>query len=308
MPRDRIVELLSIRQRAGKYKRAPSKFDLERLKDTWHNQLKGIDPTDELIPIRIVTILEVFLRHWIEALIDHGAPYVERASKLKVDVKYDFAIAHSLQGGSVSLGQLIAHSLSLSRIESFCGVLATLLDQDIFEAISNTRDRWKAKHEGDAVGPIISDMPWVRKTLARLFEVRHILVHELPEEKPHGLNEVVEFLDAAALFVDATDEELARRLHGEYPMTQVEMTRDARARHKAAITELETLYNEIALETPEIHDVQRAWLAFKEAEAERQTQRHLGGTIRPMIYALAAEAITRGRIVELRDWLDHRTI
>jgi hypothetical protein len=121
MPRDRIAELLSIRQRAGKYKRAPSKFDLERLKDTWHNQLKGIDPTDELIPIRIVTILEVFLRHWIEALIDHGAPYVERASKLKVDVKYDFAIAHSLQGGSVSLGQLIAHSLSLSRIESFCG-------------------------------------------------------------------------------------------------------------------------------------------------------------------------------------------
>ncbi len=82
MPRDRIAELLSIRQRAGKYKRAPSKFDLERLKDTWHNQLKGIDPTDELIPIRIVTILEVFLRHWIEALIDHGAPYVERASKL----------------------------------------------------------------------------------------------------------------------------------------------------------------------------------------------------------------------------------
>jgi hypothetical protein len=32
-------------------------------------------------------------------------------------------------------------------------------------------------------------------------------------------------------------------------MTQVEMTRDARARHKAGITELETLCNEIALET-----------------------------------------------------------
>jgi len=126
MPRDRIAELLSIRQRAGKYKRAPSKFDLERLKDTWHNQLKGIDPTDELIPIRIVTILEVFLRHWIEELIDRGAPYVERAAKLKVDVKYDFAIARSLQGGSITLGLLIAHSLSFSQIESF-GVLGMLL-------------------------------------------------------------------------------------------------------------------------------------------------------------------------------------
>src|ERR1700730_13809217 len=130
MPRDRIAELLSIRQRAGKYKRTPSKSDLDRLKDIWDKQLKGIDPTDELIPIRVVTILEVFLRHWVETLIDHGAPYVERASKLKVDLKYDFAIARSLQGGSVSLGQLIAHSLSLSRIDSFSAVLRTLLDQD----------------------------------------------------------------------------------------------------------------------------------------------------------------------------------
>jgi Lysozyme inhibitor LprI len=305
MARDRIAELLLIRQRAGKYKRAPSTSDLDRLKDIWDKQLKGIDPTDELIPIRIVTILEVFIRHWVETLIDHGAPYVERVSKLKVDVKYDFAIVRSLQGGSVSLGQLIAHSLSVSRVDAFSAVLGTLLDQDLFDAISKTRDRWKAKHEGDAVGPIINDMPWVRRTLARLFEVRHILVHELPEKKPHRLNEIAEFLDAASLFLDATDEELWTRLGG-YPMSQAEMNSDAARRHKAAMYELEMLCKEIDLETPEIHDVQRAWLAFKEAEAERQTQRHLGGSIRPMIYSLAAEAITRNRIQELRDWLDNR--
>jgi uncharacterized protein YecT (DUF1311 family) len=89
-------------------------------------------------------------------------------------------------------------------------------------------------------------------------------------------------------------------------MTQAEMTRDAGAQHKAAMTDLETLCNEIALETPEIQEVQRAWLVFKHAEAERQTQRHLGGSIRPMIYSLVAEAITRARISELRDWLENR--
>jgi Lysozyme inhibitor LprI len=292
MPRDRIAELSLIRHRQGKYRRMPSKYDLEELKRVWNNQLKGVDPVDELVPIRIVTLLEVFLRYWIEALIDHGAPYVERASNLKLDLKYDFAIARSLQGGSVTLGQLIAHSVSLSRVDALSSVLQTLLDQDIFAAISETRDRWKVKHEGDSVGPIISDITWLRRTLVRLFEVRHILVHELPENKPHELNDVAEFLDAAALFVDAVGEEFATRLYGDYPMTQSEMNRDAAARHEVAMTELEELCREIAIETAsdEIYKVQQAWLTFKEAEAERQTQRHLGGSIRPMLYSLGAIA------------------
>ena len=60
MPRDHIAELLSRRERAGKYRIRPSKYDLTGLKDTWQKQLKGIGPTDELILIRVVTILEVF--------------------------------------------------------------------------------------------------------------------------------------------------------------------------------------------------------------------------------------------------------
>jgi uncharacterized protein YecT (DUF1311 family) len=281
---------------------------LERLKDIWDTQLKGFGQICELIPIRVVTIVEVFLRHWIETLIDHGAPYVERASNLKVDLKYDFAIARSLQGGSITLGQLIAHSLSLNRLDSCSSILSTLLGPDLFEAISNTRDLWRVRLEGEAIGPIITDMPWVRKTLSRLFEVRHILVHEFPEKPPHPPDEVDEFLDASTALIYAVDEELAFRLQGRYPMTQAEMTRDAGARHQAAMAELETLCSEIEEDTPEIHDVQRAWLVFKKAEAERQTRRQLGGSIRPMIYSLAAEALTRGRISELRDWLEHRAI
>jgi uncharacterized protein YecT (DUF1311 family) len=315
MPRDHIAELLSRRERAGKYRIRPSKYDLTGLKDTWQKQLKGIGPTDELILIRVVTILEMFLRHWIEALIDHGAPYVERASKLKVDIKYDFAIAQSLQGGSITLGQLIAHSLSLNRIDSFSSILKTLLDQDLFDAISNTRDPGRVRDEGDVVGPIINDVPWVRRKLARLFEVRHILVHELPRKKPHTVEEVVEFLEAATMFLDATDEELTFRLQGRYPLTQTEMTGAAREQHEAAMAELEALCKEVALQTLEIPGrpkpvtidrVQLHWLTYKNAEAERQAEMYVGGTIRPTLYHLAAEALTRARISELREWLDRR--
>jgi hypothetical protein len=314
MPRDRIEELLSLRKRCWKYRRMPVKNDLDQLKKIWQQQLKGIDPTDELIPIRVVALLEVFLRHWIELLIDHGAPYVERAARLKVDIKYDFAIAQSLQGGPITLGQLIAHSLSLNRIQSANGILSTLLGQDLFDAISNTRDPLRAKQEGDAAGAIVNDLPWVRKTLARLFEVRHILAHERPAKKPYALEELVEFTDAATMFLNATDEELTFHLHGRYPLTEVEIARAANERHRAAMVELEKLCKEVALQTEgdgrpkplTIDEVQRRWLVYKEAEAGRQAEMYLGGKMLPSLHFLALEALTGARISELREWLDRR--
>ncbi|MGH6789543.1 MAG: hypothetical protein ACRECC_07650, partial [Pseudolabrys sp.] len=280
MARDRIAEVALIRQRAGKYKRIPSASDLTSLKAIWNSELKGVAPIDELILIRIITILEVFFRDWIEKLIDHGAPFVERASKLKIDLKYDFAIASSLQGGSVTLGQLIAHSVSLNRIEVFASMFGTLLAEDFFGAISKTRDRWKVRREGGVAGPIIDDMTRVRKTLARLFEVRHILVHEFPEKKPFEAGEIGRFLDDAALFLEASDEELATRLFGDYPLTQSEMNADARKQFEVATEQLAVVCKEAAAETPEISEVQKLWTAFMTAEAERQTQRQLGGSIR----------------------------
>jgi hypothetical protein len=237
MPRDHISEVLAIKQRAGKYRRIPSHFDLVALKKTWETQLKGVGPSDELIPIRIVTMIEVFLRHWIETFIDHGAPYVERASKLGANIKYDFAIAHSLQGGSVTLGQLLAHSVSLSRLDSICAVFGTLLGGDLFKEIANTRDRWKARHEPEAVDPIITDVARVRGPLGRLFDVRHIIVHEIPENKACEAADIAEFFDASAQFLHAAEEEFISLLYGDSPMTQADMNRDAADRHHQAMEE-----------------------------------------------------------------------
>jgi uncharacterized protein YecT (DUF1311 family) len=309
MPRNRVSELILIKQRAGKYKRVPSHHDINELKKIWETRLKGVSPSDELVPIRIVTMLEVFLRHWIETFIDHGAPYVERASKLGANIKYDFAIARSLQGGSVSLGQLIAHSVPLSRLDAVCAVFEVLLGGDLFGAIAKTRDRWKERLEPLTGGkPIIANVTRVRNTLGRLFDVRNIIVHEIPENKTHEGTDVSDFLDASAQFVHAAEEEFLFLLHGNTPMTQAEMNQDAANRHAQAMAELEALCKEIELNTSstEIHGVQCAWLAFKEAEAERITQRQLGGSIRPMVYSMAAAEITTARIQQIKDLEEHR--
>jgi uncharacterized protein YecT (DUF1311 family) len=81
------------------------------------------------------------------------------------------------------------------------------------------------------------------------------------------------------------------------------MTDEAAATHKAAVDELESLCKTIEEKSDpkELSDVQRAWLAFKEAEANRQTEWHHGGTIRPLLYHLAATQLTRDRIRQLKE-------
>ncbi len=302
---NRLAQVLAIRQRAGR-KRRPSQWDLEHLQKVWEEQLVDIDPADELVPIRIVTLLEAFLRAWVETLVDHGAPYVERAANLKVDLKFDFAIAASVQGGIVTLGQLISHSIPLSRMDVIASVFEKLLEQDLFEAIAGAVDQREREREGNAAKPIIQDVAALRSTLGRLFEVRHVLVHEFPEKKPHQVEEVSGFFRAAVQFVAAVDEELTDRVHERWPSTQQGMNREAARRAQVAAEELQMLCVEVASTQKDdtIHTVQESWELFKDAEAKRQADWSAGGTIRPMLYHLAAESLTRARMKELQEWLD----
>lgn len=305
-PRDRIREIVEIQKRSVRHVPSLTKFDIDNLSDVWSRQLKGVEIADELVPIRIVTLLEVFVRGWIEKLVNQGVPYVERAAKLSIGLKFDFAIASSLHGRVVTLGQLIAHSVSLSRLESIVDVLGTLLDENLFSSISKIHDRWAVEIEGKPDLPIISDIEQLKRNLFRLFEVRHILVHEMPRKKPHTADEVDDFLRSATLFVQALDEMLSTRLHGKYPLSQAEMNSEAASRSEAAMEELEELCEQIAREegSTTIYDVQKAWAIFLDAEADRQSQVASGGSMQPMIYSSAAESLTRTRIDELKRWIE----
>jgi hypothetical protein len=304
MPRqDRIAEILAIAKR----KSASSSYDLERLRDTWQTKFKSLKEVDDLLPARIVTIIEVFARSWVQILIDHGAPYVERAAKLKAEMKYDFAIARSLEGRSISLGQLLSHSISLSSVESIASVFDTLLGKKLFQVIASTRSRLSIEHDGDAAVPMISDVQGLQHSIARLFEVRHILVHEFPRNRPFDSDEIEEFFNASIRFIDTLGEELSQQLHGLWPITQQEMNKAAVESWETAKAELEALCQDIAQKsgTTTIFEVQRDWELFGHAEADRQAEEEVGsgGTMRPLIYYSNLETITRARIDELRNWM-----
>jgi hypothetical protein len=56
-----------------------------------------------------------------------------------------------------------------------------------------------------------------------VFQVRHILVHEVPSTKPCTSDEIEDFFNAVTELITAADEIWEFELHGLVPLTQVEM-------------------------------------------------------------------------------------
>ncbi|WP_315742218.1 lysozyme inhibitor LprI family protein [Bradyrhizobium sp. SZCCHNR1075] len=284
------------------------KLAIDDLSREWTKTLHQQPLVDELVPARIVTLLEVFARGWIEQLVDHGSPFLERAAELKLDLKFDYKLAAILHGGTITLGQLVAHTISTSRLEAIKSIFDKLIDDDIFNCLARISNRWDVEVLGKPPVPIIPDIDRLKRDLFKLFEVRNILVHELPKTKPISADDVNTFLQSATLFIEATEEYLSQLLHGQYPLTQRAMNEEAIARSDEALLDLLDLCVQIAKDYgawgAELAAVQAKWNEFRLAEAEWRSNEVRGGSMQPMLFALASEELARSRIKDLREWVE----
>jgi uncharacterized protein YecT (DUF1311 family) len=142
--------------------------------------------------------------------------------------------------------------------------------------------------------------------LSRLFDIRHVLVHEFPEKLPLQIEEVDNMISTTAVFMDAADEGLTQLVYGRYPRNQVEMNQAARDESAIVEKALTKLTNEVeeVTKSDTIVKVQEAWRAFAEAEAHRHAEGWTGGTGYPLMYFTALEVITSARLRQLQLWLD----
>ena len=97
--RDYVGEVLEVRARREELHRVLHRLDdLERVYGTRAKPADTKTPgVDDFVPIRIVTVLEVFMRRWIAALVNRGTPFVQNAARLahsgKVRLDFDAAVA-----------------------------------------------------------------------------------------------------------------------------------------------------------------------------------------------------------------------
>jgi len=257
----------------------------------------------DFIPIRLVAILEVFLKGIISELVDSDEKYFERGQSLPKNAKIDLALFAHVNRREFTVGDFISHNASLGNLDSILGALDKLLEG--FSAkLKISHPRWTENINEWPLPPIIKDYDSTMATLARLYEVRHILAHELPLTPILEPDDLPHFIAAAKTFVEATDWVVVEALHGDVPRTQSAMNLKAsndmgqeEARLTQTITDIAALDG---IDQQALHELYKHWTTWANAQATLVASQAEGGSMYPMMWASEKTELTR-------EWIDQLT-
>lgn len=259
-------------------------------------------PFVEFLPIRLVTTLEVFLRGVIAELINGGQQYFERGERLAKGAKIDLIFAAHIDRRELTIGDFVAHAVSLNSIEAAVGSLDTLLDGFAMK-LRVAHPRWSEEKGDWPLPPIVEDYDVMMESLSRLFEVRHVLTHELPSSPVFDPAEASELTAAVRVFIEATDWVVVEALHDAVPRTQTSMSINAGDRLRGEEARLTEVLKEVTsldgIDRDALQSLQTAWGKWADDQANLVAKQVEGGSMYPMVWASEKEALTRERIDQL---------
>jgi uncharacterized protein YecT (DUF1311 family) len=144
--------------------------------------------------------------------------------------------------------------------------------------------------------------------LAKLFDIRHIIVHEIPNKSPYHIQDIEIFLKSAREFVEAVDEEIETKLRGKYPLTQSEMNVFAQTEADEADAELQQVLLLLDAEKQDgaLWKAQAAWEEYRRLHAEYHSRINdpSPGSMAPTVHNLEYETITSARVKQLRLYIN----
>lgn len=309
MRRSSYQQIIDWNVRRGQHRR----FGMELVAqiDALHAEvdaITGIAPLHlQFVPIRLVTVLEVFLREMIAELVDGDEAVFERAEKLVKGAKIDFAFAAHVDRRELTIGDFVAHTVSLNGVDGIMNVMDTLIG-GFGGRLQTVHPRWSEEMEEWPLPPIVTDYEAMMTALTRLFEVRHVLTHELPSGIVLGPEELPKLIHAARTFVEATDWFVIEVLRGSVPQTQIAMNIVADDDLRREEEELEAILKKVAalsgIDSDALHELQAAWVDFADRHAGLVASQVEGGSMYPLLWAGEKASLVRDRITQLKGIVD----
>ncbi|MHB1959534.1 MAG: lysozyme inhibitor LprI family protein [Acidobacteriaceae bacterium] len=326
--RERSKEILDVKSRSSQ-SHVYISFRLKLLIERWEEAKKNggyeanhLHRETDFYIIRAVTCLEVFTRGQIAELVDHERRYTDRAVDLSKNFKMDFALVRDVQGRAITLGDIIAHSVPINRFGQIIEYFETLLGKPLLPLLARAVNRWQVEVMKQPSKPIVADMDALGRCMTRLFEIRHIVCHEIPSDPVYEVSEIPTLLDYALQFCDALEEVLQFEKFGLTPLTQTEMNASAHESLVANEGKLAGLLSVMrdrlrasAVAAPGrarrstetwtecLDDAQEKWLAYRNAHCEFTAYSSRGGTIWPLLWSTQANDLTQSRIEDLESWI-----
>lgn len=291
--RDLVAEMLEVK---GRRQSGLGRCRQAKLLELWSTHRSQFEAVSDFFPMRAVTLMEVFTRSWLAFLVDYGSPFTDNAEALvKAGIKLDFSVLRAVHVSQISIGELVAHSVSVNNVGDIECCLGTVLGRPFFASIADTYDRFAVERLKQPKVPIVRDMRRLKEDLAELFRIRHILTHETPRESVYAPSDVGRMLTSAAEFEKASDETLLSVVYGDYPLTTLDMQSALAEAASLADKKLEEAYTllERVADSELVGRARAAWESYRDLQAELRSAHLAGGT-----YQSIAEARERKRLSE----------
>ncbi|MBX3621278.1 MAG: DUF1311 domain-containing protein [Rhizobacter sp.] len=306
--RDIIEEIAQVRQRRM-FGRAFAELPLRlfALEQAFKEHDQKNAELTRYFPVAMVACIEGYFRLAIKELVDAGEPYITNAERPASSIKLDFTLIRAVHGKAVTVGELVGHSVPLSRLDHIESTMSSLLGVSFLDRMRTIADRWKHEVRGAEEKPILSNPDEVFSDVAKAFELRHIICHEIASAHEILYSEVARCFENCIAFLRAADELVSETLHPGAPLTQSAMNiaageslADARQSMEQAASALRVRLSGDDLVA--FDEAQTSWEKACTAWAEFDAMQVKGGTMWPAVRAESEAALVRSRTHELRSY------
>jgi hypothetical protein len=305
-PRDIIQEIEDIRSRRqfeSTMSELPSR--LRAIQSAFDDRNNAHPEFVRYFPVALVACIERYFRMVVQDLIDSGNPYLGRAETLGLKLKPDIRILCAIQEKKVTVGEWVAHGVSISSLEHIESALTNLIGSSFLEKLRSTKNRWAHEVRGEPERPILDDPDNLLRKVERTFTLRNIICHETASGFAIDSAEIESCFESCVLFLQAADECVSELLHPGAPLNQAAMNRlasnqlhEAEKRLRVEIDRLtETFGNEWR---QRFDSVQAEWQSHCKSWTDFQVgERQDSGSMWPMLYWSARQQLIEQWTAEL---------
>ena len=219
------------------------------------------------------------------------------------DFKADFEVLGAVHGRRVSIGELIARLVSINGLTQMDSVMSTITGRRFLEMLTTVHSRWDVEIEGRPREPIMLRPEVILRHVHEMFRLRNIYAHELVVFDEPDRAAIGEALESSVAFLKAAAEVVGNLLHPDAPLTQADMNRRSLRDLEALDAEIATILEKLSALVGEkrrdlLHASQQARLEFRRRQAEFEASIYREGTIYPVIFGTAAQALAKVRLTD----------
>ncbi len=252
--------------------------------------IKTVGATDDEVykyfPVAMVACFEAYFKLVIAEIIDRRTDLKQKAvSSFSKNIKIDIEALSKMNDVGITIGELVAHNLHYSSFEKIEEQMSIVLDYSFKEKISNVHNRFLVEVHGAEIFPIVEDIDKAWKSVRRIFELRHIICHELANQEIFYMDEIIHAFTDCVQILNAADEIVSNVLEPNFPLTQIAINDQSVKDFEEKSDELQSLKESILklLDQKNIEQFSKAYESWREYAflwAEFESGYYEGGSIR----------------------------